>query len=224
MPVLAVVTNIDADHMETYGHDYRAGCARRSSSFLHRMPFYGAAIVCGDDAGVQRDHADAISRPVITLWPRRRRARCARPTSRRCRAARCASLRSAATALSMPTLDITLNLPGVHNVRNALAAIAVATELELPDAPVVKALAEFTGVGRRFQRYGELPARDGGTLHADRRLRPPPGRRWRPCSPRRAARSRPAPGARRSSRTATRARAIASRTSSRCWARPMRCC
>jgi UDP-N-acetylmuramate--alanine ligase len=63
---------------------------------------------------------------------------------------------------AMPALDITLNLAGVHNVRNALAAIAVATELELPDAPVVKALAQFSGVGRRFQRYGELPARDGG--------------------------------------------------------------
>jgi UDP-N-acetylmuramate--alanine ligase len=59
-------------------------------------------------------------------------------------------------------LDVTLNLPGLHNVLNALAAIAVATELEPPDAPMVKALAEFTGVGRRFQRYGELPARDGG--------------------------------------------------------------
>jgi len=63
---------------------------------------------------------------------------------------------------SMPALDITLNLAGVHNVRNALAAIAVAAELELPDAPVVKALAQFSGVGRRFQRWGDLPARDGG--------------------------------------------------------------
>jgi UDP-N-acetylmuramate--alanine ligase len=66
--------------------------------------------------------------------------------------------------LSMPTLDIRLNLAGVHNVRNALAAIAVASELELPDAPVVKALAEFSGVGRRFQHCGDLPARDGGVF------------------------------------------------------------
>jgi UDP-N-acetylmuramate--alanine ligase len=66
--------------------------------------------------------------------------------------------------VKMPDLDVTLNLPGEHNVRNALAAIAVATELELPDAPTVKALAEFTGVGRRFQRYGELPAAAGGTF------------------------------------------------------------
>jgi len=62
----------------------------------------------------------------------------------------------------MPDLHVTLNLPGEHNVRNALAVIAVAAELELPDAPVLKALAEFTGVGRRFQRFGELPSRDGG--------------------------------------------------------------
>ena len=62
----------------------------------------------------------------------------------------------------MPDLDITLNLPGEHNVRNALAAIAVATELELPDAPIVSALARFDGVGRRFQRYGELAAKEGG--------------------------------------------------------------
>ena len=62
----------------------------------------------------------------------------------------------------MPDIDITLNLPGEHNVRNALAAIAVATELELPDAAVIKALAEFHGVGRRFQRWGDVPARDGG--------------------------------------------------------------
>jgi UDP-N-acetylmuramate--alanine ligase len=64
----------------------------------------------------------------------------------------------------MPDLAVTLNLPGVHNVLNALATIAVATELELPDAPVVKGLAEFRGVGRRFQRYGELPAKDGGSF------------------------------------------------------------
>jgi len=158
-PILSVVTNIDADHMETYGHDM-SRLRQAFVEFLHRMPFYGAAIVCGDDAGVQ-SITDAISRPVIryglgadvhvrateviALPGGRMHFRCERRNG-----------------LSMPTLDIRLNLAGVHNVRNALAAIAVATELELPDAPVVKALAEFTGVGRRFQRYGELPAHDGG--------------------------------------------------------------
>jgi len=158
-PVLSVVTNIDADHMEPYGPDI--GRLRQAFvDFLHRMPFYGAAIVCGDDPGV-RAIADDISRPVVryglddgahvratdvvALPGGRMRFRCERRNGD-----------------AMPALDITLNLAGVHNVRNALAAIAVAAELELPDAPVVNALAQFSGVGRRFQRYGELPARDGG--------------------------------------------------------------
>jgi UDP-N-acetylmuramate--alanine ligase len=159
MPILSVVTNVDADHMETYGHDIvrlRAAFVE----FLHRMPFYGAAVVCGDDPGVQAI-VPLISRPVVryglaedvqvravdvqALPGGRMRFTCQRRNG-----------------ASMPDLDITLNLAGMHNVRNALAAIAVANELELPDAPVVKALAEFTGVGRRFQRYGELPAPGGG--------------------------------------------------------------
>jgi UDP-N-acetylmuramate--alanine ligase len=123
----------------------------------------------------------------------------------------------------MPDLDITLNLPGEHNVRNALAAIAVATELELPDEPIVAALAKFSGVGRRFQRYGELACQGGGqfTLIDDYGHHPVemaaviaaargPSRAGAWCWP--------------SSRTATPARATASRTSSRCWARPTRCC
>ena len=159
MPILSVVTNIDADHMETYGHDI--GRLRQAFiDFLHRMPFYGAAIVCGDDPGV-RAIADAISRPVIRygLGPDvhvRATEVIALPGGRM--HFRCERRNGAA----MPVLDIRLNLAGTHNVRNALAAIAVAAELELPDAPVVKALAEFTGVARRFQRYGDLPAREGG--------------------------------------------------------------
>jgi UDP-N-acetylmuramate--alanine ligase len=159
MPILSVVTNVDADHMETYGHDI-ARLRAAFVEFLHRMPFYGAAVVCGDDPGVQAI-VPLISRPVVryglaedvqvravdvqALPGGRMRFTCQRRNG-----------------ASMPDLDITLNLAGMHNVRNALAAIAVANELELPDAPVVKALAEFTGVGRRFQRYGELPAPGGG--------------------------------------------------------------
>jgi len=158
-PILSVVTNIDADHMETYGHD--VGRLRQAFvDFLHRMPFYGAAIVCGDDPGV-RAIADTLSRPVVRygLGPGmhvRATEVIALPGGRM--HFRCERRNGAA----MPVLDIRLNLAGVHNVRNALAAIAVAAELELPDAPVVKALAQFSGVGRRFQRWGELPARDGG--------------------------------------------------------------
>jgi len=160
-PILSVVTNIDADHMETYGHDI--GRLRQAFvDFVHRMPFYGAAIVCGDDPGVQAI-VDAITRPVIRygLSPDmhvRATEVIALPGGRmhfRCE-------RRNGTA--MPALDIRLNLAGVHNVRNALAAIAVAAELELPDAPVVKALAQFSGVGRRFQRWGDLPAAGGGTF------------------------------------------------------------
>jgi UDP-N-acetylmuramate--alanine ligase len=161
MPVLAVVTNIDADHMETYGHDLSK---LRSAfvDFVHRMPFYGAAILCGDDPGV-RAIQPMISRPVVTyglgedvqvravdvvaLPGGQMRFTCQRRNGTR-----------------MPDLAITLNLPGVHNVLNALAAIAVAMELELPDEPTVAALAKFTGVGRRFQRWGELKAAGGGTF------------------------------------------------------------
>jgi len=158
LPIMAVVTNIDADHMETYGHDF----ARLKSAFvefLHRMPFYGAAIVCGDDAGV-RSILPMVSRPVITYGlDEGAQVRAvdvlALPGGQMRFTCRRQNLDSSGHAL--PDLAITLNLPGVHNVCNALAAIAVATELALPDAPIVKALAEFTGVGRRFQRYGELP-------------------------------------------------------------------
>ncbi|MBI5270086.1 MAG: UDP-N-acetylmuramate--L-alanine ligase [Burkholderiales bacterium] len=159
MPILSVVTNIDADHMDTYGHDF-ARLKQAFVDFLHRMPFYGAAIVCIDDPGV-RSIVPMVSRPVVTygfgedaqvravdvqaLPGGQMRFTCERRNG-----------------VAMPPLEITLNLPGEHNVRNALAAIAVATELELPDAPIARALAAFDGVGRRFQRYGDVPARDGG--------------------------------------------------------------
>jgi UDP-N-acetylmuramate--alanine ligase len=159
--VLSVVTNIDADHMDTYGHDF-ARLKHAFVEFLHRMPFYGAAVVCGDDAGV-RSILPMISRPVIPygLGP-----------DNQVRAVDVQALvggRMRFTAqrrngFAMPDLPITLNLPGEHNVLNALAAIAVATELELPDAPIVAALEKFSGVGRRFERYGELPAQGGGAF------------------------------------------------------------
>ena len=158
-PILSVVTNIDADHMDTYGHDF----ARLKSAFvdfLHRMPFYGAAIVCADDPGV-RSIIGMISRPVVTYGLGEDvQVRAVDVQALPGGQMRFTCLRRNGTA--MPDLHVTLNLPGEHNVRNALAAIAVATELELPDAPTVQALAGFTGVDRRFQRWGELGARDGG--------------------------------------------------------------
>ena len=160
-PVMSVVTNIDADHMETYGHDF-ARLKAAFVEFLHRMPFYGAAIVCGDDPGV-RSILPMVSRPVVTYGL---------GEDVQVRAVKVEHLPGGQMRFVcqrrngevMPDMTITLNLPGVHNVLNALAAIAVAAELELPDEPVVRALAAFSGVGRRFQRYGELPvaARNGG--------------------------------------------------------------
>ncbi len=159
MPVLSVVTNIDADHMDTYGHDF-ARLKAAFVEFLHRMPFYGAAIVCGDDPGV-RSIVPMISRPVVNYGF----GADAQVRAIDVQALPGGQMRFVAqrrNGVAMPDLAITLNLPGEHNVLNALAAIAVAAELELADAPVVKALAEFSGVDRRFQRYGDHPAAGGG--------------------------------------------------------------
>jgi UDP-N-acetylmuramate--alanine ligase len=159
MPILSVVTNIDADHMDTYGHDF-ARLKGAFVDFLHRMPFYGAAIVCGDDAGV-RSIIPMVSRPVITYgFGDEVQVRAVNVQALEGGQMRFTCQRR--NGVAMPELAITLNLPGEHNVCNALAAIAVATELELPDAPIASALSKFSGVGRRFQRYGELPAAQGG--------------------------------------------------------------
>jgi UDP-N-acetylmuramate--alanine ligase len=161
MPILSVVTNIDADHMDTYGHDI-SRLKGAFVEFLHRMPFYGAAIMCGDDPGV-RSIIPMLSRPVITYgFDAESQVRAVNVQALVGGQMRFTAQRR--DGVSMPDLEITLNLPGDHNVLNALAAVAVATELELPDAPMVKALGEFRGVGRRFQRYGELPAHGGGSF------------------------------------------------------------
>jgi UDP-N-acetylmuramate--alanine ligase len=161
MPILSVVTNIDADHMDTYGHDI-SRLKGAFVEFLHRMPFYGAAIMCGDDPGV-RSIIPMLSRPVITYgFDADSQVRAVNVQALVGGQMRFTAQRR--DGVSMPDLEITLNLPGDHNVLNALAAVAVATELELPDAPMVKALGEFRGVGRRFQRYGELPAHGGGSF------------------------------------------------------------
>lgn len=157
-PVLSVVTNIDADHMDTYGHDF-AKLKAAFVDFLHRMPFYGAAILCSDDPGV-RSIVPMISRPVIAYgFGEDAQVRAVNVQALAGGQMRFTCQRK--NGVAMPDIEVTLNLPGEHNVRNALAAIAVATELQLPDAPMIKALAEFNGVGRRFQRYGDWPAGDG---------------------------------------------------------------
>ncbi len=159
MPIMAVVTNIDADHMDTYGHDF-AKLKQAFVDFLHRMPFYGAAILCTEDAGV-RSIMPMISRPLVSYgFGEDAMVRAVDVQAQPGGTMRFTVQRR--NGVRMPDLEVTLNLPGEHNVLNALATIAVATELELPDAPVVKALAEFRGVGRRFQRYGEVNAKEGG--------------------------------------------------------------
>ncbi len=158
-PVVAVVTNIDADHMDTYGHDL-SRLRGAFVDFLHRLPFYGRAVLCTDDAGV-RAILPALQRPVLTYGLNE---------GADLRAVQVHTLPGARMHFVLQRagrddLPVTLNLAGEHNVRNALAAIAVAQELDLPDAPVLHALAHFAGVGRRFTRLGEVPvapAQGGG--------------------------------------------------------------
>ena len=160
LPVMAVVTNIDADHMETYGQDF-GRLQQAFVDFLHRMPFYGTAVLCTDDAAVRAiveqvtcpvtsygTHADA---QVRALDIRAAHGQMHFRVQRR-------------NGVTLPDLDIVLNLPGHHNVLNALSAIAIAVELNIPDAAVQKALREFKGVARRFQRYGDHALPGGGSV------------------------------------------------------------
>jgi UDP-N-acetylmuramate--alanine ligase len=161
LPVMAVVTNIDADHMETYGHDF-GRLKGAFVDFLHRMPFYGTAVLCTDDAAV-REIVTQVSCPV-TSYGFGDDAQ-VRAVNVRAEDGRMRFTVQRRNGVVLPDLDVTLNLAGEHNVRNALAAIAIAVELNVPDAAVLKALAEFKGVGRRFQRYGDVlvrPAHGGG--------------------------------------------------------------
>ncbi len=158
LPVMAVVTNIDADHMDTYGHDFNKLKAA-FIEFLHRMPFYGAAILCTDDAAV-RSILPEVSRP-ITSYGFNEDAQVRAVNVRADNGRMCFTVQRR-NGITLPDLDITLNLAGEHNVLNALAAIAIAVELNVPDEALQKALAEFKGVGRRFQRHGEVAAKHGG--------------------------------------------------------------
>ena len=159
LPVMAVVTNIDADHMETYGHDFKRLQAA-FVDFLHRMPFYGKAILCTDDPSV-RDILPQLSCPS-TGYGFNDEAK-VRAIQVRAVGGQMHFTVQRRNGASLTDLEVVLNLPGRHNVLNALAAIAVAGELKLPDDAVCRALARFQGVGRRFQQYGEVAARSGGT-------------------------------------------------------------
>lgn len=158
-PILAVVTNIDADHMETYGHDFEK-LKQAFVDFIEHLPFYGMAMLCVDDPNV-REIMPRITKPVCTYGLNEGaqiRAVDVRHEGGQMRFT--AECRQNGTPRD---LDIRLNLAGLHNVLNALAAIAVALEVGVADEAIVSALAEFEGVGRRLQRYGEVALPAGGT-------------------------------------------------------------
>jgi UDP-N-acetylmuramate--alanine ligase len=160
LPVMAVVTNIDADHMETYGHDF-ARLKQAFVDFLHRMPFYGTAILCTDDAAV-RAILDQVTCP-ITSYGFDEGAQ-VRAVNVRAVDGQMHFTVQRRNGVTLPDLDVVLNLPGRHNVLNALSAVAVAVELNIDDTAVQSALAEFKGVGRRFQRYGDHALAQGGVV------------------------------------------------------------
>ena len=160
LPVMAVVTNIDADHMETYGHDF-GRLKQAFVDFLHRMPFYGTAILCTDDPAV-RAIVDQVTCP-ITSYGFDEGAQ-VRAVNVRAVSGQMHFTVQRRNGVTLPDLDVVLNLPGRHNVLNALSAIAVAVELNIDDAAVQTALAEFKGVGRRFQRYGDHALAQGGVV------------------------------------------------------------
>ena len=158
-PVISVVTNIDADHMETYGHDFNR-LKQAFVDFLQRLPFYGVAVLCADDVNV-RDILPQVAKQVVSY------GFAADANVRAENLVACAGQMQfdcVRTNGSESRFPVRLNLPGRHNVLNALAAIAVATEVGVSDASITKALAEFKGVGRRFQRYGEVPLAQGGSF------------------------------------------------------------
>ena len=155
-PILAVVTNIDQDHMDTYEHSFDK-LKTAFVEFLQQIPFWGMAVLCIDDANV-REILPRVTRPVTTYGTHEEAAIRAENI-----VADHGKMHFTLVRKNGKTLrnEITLNLPGHHYVLNALAAIAIATELNVPDAAILKALAEFRGVGRRFERYGEIPVSGG---------------------------------------------------------------
>ena len=153
MPVLAAVTNIDQDHMDTYGHDFER-LKDAFVQFLLRLPFYGVAVLCGDDDNVKS---------IIPKVPRRVIEYGLNENAE----VRAIDVTTAGTQMKFTILrpnhaplPVVLNLAGLHNVRNALAAVAIATLVGVSDEAIVKGLAEFTGVGRRFARYGAVTVTD----------------------------------------------------------------
>jgi UDP-N-acetylmuramate--alanine ligase len=161
-PTLAVVTNIDADHMETYDHSLDK-LRQAFVDFLQRLPFYGVAVLCADDPNV-RAITPQLTKPVTTYGISPDANVRAYDIAASGAQMHFKAVRAAGQGGPGAELEITLNLPGAHNVRNALAAIAIGLEVGVPEAKIVKALAEFKGVDRRFQQYGKVRLSGGGSF------------------------------------------------------------
>jgi len=155
-PIMAVVTNIDQDHMDTYEHSFEK-LKTAFVEFLQQIPFWGMAVLCIDDANV-REILPRVTRPVTTYGTHEEAAIRAENIVADNGKMHFTLVRKNGITVRN---EVTLNLPGHHYVLNALAAIAIATELNVPDTAILKALAEFRGVGRRFERYGEIPVNGG---------------------------------------------------------------
>ncbi len=154
-PILAVVTNIDQDHMETYEGSFHR-LKDTFIEFLHHIPFYGLAVMCIDDAGVQTI-LPQLSKPIKTYGT-------SENADVRAVNIQQQGMRTTFTVkrwAEHKDITVTLNMPGWHNMLNALAAITIATELHAADTAIIKSLAEFSGVGRRFQLNGELDLKQG---------------------------------------------------------------
>jgi UDP-N-acetylmuramate--alanine ligase len=158
-PVMAVVTNIDQDHMETYEHSFDK-LKSAFVEFLQQLPFWGMAVVCIDDANI-KEILPRVTKPVTTYGF----SEDAQIRAMNVRADDGKMHFTVRRVNGVTTeFDVTLNLPGNHYVLNALAAIAIASELNIADEAIIKALKDFKGVGRRFERYGEIPTKKGGTF------------------------------------------------------------
>lgn len=149
MPVMEVITNIDADHMDTYEHDFEK-LKQSFVDFTQRLPFYGTAVMCLDDPHV-KEIIPRVAKPVVTYG-------FDEAAQVRAIDAKAVNGKMEFTVLQdkYAPLNISLNQPGMHNVKNACAAIAIARELSIKDSDIQKALTEFNGVGRRFTRYNDI--------------------------------------------------------------------
>ncbi|MBC3861107.1 UDP-N-acetylmuramate--L-alanine ligase [Undibacterium jejuense] len=157
LPVIEVITNIDADHMETYGHDF-AKLKQAFIEFTQRLPFYGVAVLCLDDANV-REIMPFVSKPIVTYgFHEEAEVRAVNAV------AAGGKMHFTVVQEGYPDMQVSLNQPGMHNVQNACAAIAIAREIGVADEATQKALSEFNGVGRRFTRYGEIALEAGGSF------------------------------------------------------------